>query len=140
MEGGGKKCTVTIRRLKEQLSDLRETIKREEIGFNILSGQISSTRDRLYAIKEKEREDGMTIHEQEERIASLQVNIRNLEAEGERSGAAETLTILRLNRAKREEHIKKARELTERIVADAEEEKKGILAGPEEKREKILGR
>jgi chromosome segregation ATPase len=150
-----KRSRSTIYELKTQISNLRRTMEREEEGFHNLLDQILSAQDRLHAIEERKREleelvkgygDIIIVHEQKERIASLQAEIQSLTEETTRLKANVEYLIRSVNRLKderetlqstNEEQIKKVKELAEQIVTQAKQESEQILAVAREKK-KIL--
>jgi len=150
-EKDAKNLRLTINRLKAQLLDLRQCIEREKVGFDLLLKDILSAQDRLYAIQAERRnlfetvkayKDIIVVHEQKERIASLQAEIRNLTAETQRLSAAEYFLTEKVNglkgkidgleaeRSKKEKQFQEAKE----TAADARGASERILAGLKKER------
>jgi len=152
-EKEAKDSRSTVLQLKAQLSNLRRIIKREEGRFHILLGRISSAQDELYAIDYEKWDLRETVKAYEERKTLLEATVKKLTEDlrqlrvnvEELMDQAEMLTekAKKLKAEKerleseREEQIKKAKEVGERIVADAKTEAKKILADAEQKRNRI---
>ena len=155
-EKEAKRSRSTILQLRDQLSDLRECVEREEVAFDVLLGEISSARDQLYAIREEERRlaeraknfRGIIVTGKlGKRKASLQAEIISLAEETRRLKASVEFLTGKIKDLKaereilqsgKEEDIKKFNEIAERIVTEAKQESEQILAAAEEERKRTL--
>lgn len=163
-EGEATQARSTLLQLKMQLSSLRDVVKEKERELNYFMNQIRAAESNLYKIKDEKRKLSETVktfkeiifvHELKKQKAWTQGEVKRLTGEleqlrlnieqlrGNKEGLTEEVKRLKAEsgklRREKEERLKKAKELAEVIIEDAEQQKKRLLAGAEEEKRKILG-